>query len=170
MHTSRFLVVFDVDGTISPLPPRDGSGEPVWATPVAEPVLAALDELTSSPDVQVGWVTSWSPGMVRSLIEKRLDGRLDGRHLHHDEDWAPGWRARAVTKAVGRTGARAVVWFDDMAVRMTLTRTLERAGLSPAVLVIRPDEYTGITMRQARRAAQFVDDVRNAGPLERPTT
>ncbi|WP_157006473.1 hypothetical protein [Agromyces laixinhei] len=95
--------------------------------------------------------------MVRSLVEKRLDGRLDGRHLHDDDDWAPGWRARAVTKEVARVDARAVVWFDDMAVRATLMRTLERAGLSPAALVFRPDEYVGITMRQARRAAKFVE-------------
>ncbi|MGO2747928.1 MULTISPECIES: hypothetical protein [Microbacterium] len=142
----------------------------MWATPVAKPVVAALHELTTSPDVQVGWVTSWSPGMVQSLIERRLGGRLDGRHLHGDDDWAPGWRARAVTHAVERSGARAVVWFDDMAVRSTLMRTLERAGLSPAVLVIRPDEYTGITMRQVRRAAQFVADVRDAELLDRPTT
>lgn len=171
MRSSRILVVFDVDGTISPLPPRDGSGEPMWATPVAEAVLAALHELTSSsPDVLVGWVTSWSPSMVRSLIDNRLGGRLQGHHLHDNDDWAPGWRARAVTKAVTRTGARAVVWFDDMAVRMTLTHTLERAGLSPAVLVIRPDEYIGITMRQVRRAAQFVDDIRGAEPIDRPTS
>jgi hypothetical protein len=28
-------------------------------------------------------------------------------------------------------------------------------------LVIRPDKHTGITLRQARRAAQFVDDFRD---------
>jgi hypothetical protein len=161
MSSPRVLVVFDVDGTISPLPPRDGSSEPEWVTPVPEPVLAVLQELTTGPDVLVGWGTSWSPDMVRWLIDERLDGRLDGRHLHDDGDWAPGWRARSITRAVARTGARAVVWFDDMAVRATLTRTLERAGLSPAVLVIRPDKHTGITLRQARRAAQFVDDFRD---------
>jgi len=158
MRGAQVLVVFDVDGTISPLPPRDGSGEPMWATPIPESVLAALQELTTAPDVLVGWVTSWSPGMVRSLTERRLDGRLDGRHLHDDDDWARGWRARAVTKAVAITGAQAVVWFDDMAVRANLLRTLERAGLSLAVLVIRPDEYTGITLLQARRASRFVND------------
>lgn len=162
MRSSRVLVVFDVDGTISPLPPRDGPGEPKWVTPVAEPVLAALQELTTRPDVLIGWGTSWSPDMVRWLIDERLGGRLDGPHLHDDDDWAPGWRARSITRAVARTGAGAVVWFDDMAVRATLTRALERAGLGPAVLVIRPDEYTGIALRQARRAAQFLDDFRRA--------
>lgn len=154
----RVLVALDVDGTISPLPHHDGNGEPNFATPVAQDVLAALQALTAPADVQVGWVTSWSPTMVRWLITERLDGRLNGPHLHDSDDWAPGWRARAVTKAAANTGANAVVWVDDMAVRSTLMRSLTREGLSPAVLVIRPDKHTGVTLQQARRAARFVAD------------
>lgn len=162
MGSTRILVVLDVDGAVSPLQHHDVASEPNFATPVAEQVLAALQTLTAPADVHVGWVTSWSPKMIRWLIEERLDGRLDGPHLHDNDDWAPGWRARAVTRVVASTGARAVVWFDDMAVPATLTRTLGRARLNPAVLVIRPDKYTGITLQQASRAVRFVDGFRNS--------
>lgn len=161
MTTSpRALVVLDVDGTISTLPPRDGSGETLWATPVAEPVLADLHELVSRPDVMLGWVTSWVPGMLRWLVRARLTGRFDGPYLPDEDDWDRGWRARAIVKTVADTGVDAVVWIDDMAVRSTLMRGLGRAGLEPAVLVIRPDKYIGVTLRQVGHAARFIDAVR----------
>ncbi|MBD3941419.1 hypothetical protein IF188_06875 [Microbacterium sp. NEAU-LLC] len=156
----RVLVVLDVDGTISPIPPRDGSGEPVWATPVAEPVLAALHELVSRPGVMLGWVTSWAPGMLQWLVRERLGGRLDGPYLPDEDDWDRGWRARSIVETVADTGVDTVVWIDDMAVRSTLMRGLGRAGLEPAVLVIRPDMYIGVTLQQARHAARFIDAVR----------
>lgn len=156
----RVLVVLDVDGTISPIPPRDGSGEPRWATPVAEPVLAALHELVGRPGVTLGWVTSWAPGMLQWLVRERLGGRLDAPYLPDEDDWERGWRARAIVKTVAVTGVDAVVWIDDMAVRSTLMRGLGRAGLDPAVLVIRPDRYIGVTLRQVRHAARFIDAVR----------
>jgi hypothetical protein len=39
-------------------------------------------------------------------------------------------------------------------------RGLSRAGLDPAVLVIRPDKYTGVTLRQVRHAARFIEELR----------
>lgn len=151
------LVVLDVDGTISPISPRDGSGEPMWATPVAEPVLAALQELVSRPGVTLGWVTSWAPGMLQWLVRERLSGRLDAPYLPDEDDWERGWRARSIVKTVALTNVDAVVWIDDMAVRSTLVRGLARAGLDPAVLVIRPDKHVGVTLRQVRHAARLVD-------------
>lgn len=156
----RVLIVLDVDGTISPIPPRDGSGEPRWTTPVAEPVLAALHELVGRPGVMLGWVTSWAPGMLQWLVRERLGGRLDAPYLPDEDDWARGWRSRSIVKAVAETGVDAVVWIDDMAVRSTLMRGLARAGLDPAVLAIRPDRYIGVTLRQVRHAARFIDAVR----------
>lgn len=44
-----------------------------------------------------------------------------------------------------------------MAVRSTLMRGLARAGLDPAVLVIRPDKHVGVTLQQVRHAARFAD-------------
>lgn len=157
MTNPRVLVVLDVDGTISPVPPRDGSGEPMWATPVAELVLAELHELVSRPGVALGWTTSWGPGMLQWLVRERLGGRFDAPYLPDEEDWDRGWRARSIVKTVADTEIRAVVWIDDMAVRSTLMRALARAELDPAVLVIRPDTYTGVTLRQVRRAARFID-------------
>lgn len=164
MTTPRVLVVLDVDGTISPLPPRDGSRVPTWVAPVAEPVLAALHELTTRPDVMLGWTTSWRPGMLRWLVNERLGGRFEAPYLPDEDDWDRGWRARSIVKTVAATGVDAVVWIDDMAVRSTLVRGLSRAGLDPSTLVIRPDKYTGVTMRQVRHAARFVDEWIGSGP------
>lgn len=155
----RVLIVLDVDGTISPIPPRDGPAEPQWATPVAEPVLAELHELVSRPGVALGWATSWAPGMLRWLVRERLGGRFDALYLPDEEDWDRGWRARSIVKTVADTDVHAVVWIDDMAVRSTLMRGMTRAGLDPAVLVIRPDKYRGVTLRQVRHAARFIDAV-----------
>lgn len=157
MEQSQVLVVLDVDGTISPLPPRDGPRETTWVTPVAEPILAELHELVSRPGVAFGWTTSWVPGMLEWLVRERLSGRFDGPYLPDENDWEQGWRARSIVKAVANTEVRAVVWIDDMAVRSTLMRGLARAGSDPAVLVIRPDKHTGVTLRQVRHAARFID-------------
>ncbi len=154
----RVLVALDVDGTISPIPPGDGSGEPMWATPVAEPVLAALHELVGRAGVTLGWVTSWAPGMLLWLVRERLSGRFDAPYLPDEDDWERGWRSRSIVKAVAETRVDAVVWIDDMAIRSTLMRGLARAGLDPAVLVIRPDKHVGVTLRQVRHAARFVDE------------
>lgn len=159
----RVLVVLDVDGTISPLPHPDGSGEPAsHVIPVPEPVLAALHDLTTRPGIMLGWTTSWVPRMLRWLVNERLDGRFDGPYLPGDDNWDRGWRARSIVRTVADTGVDVVVWIDDMAVRSTLMRGLTRAGLGPAVLVIRPDKYTGVTLRQVRHAARFIDA--NQGP------
>lgn len=160
MANPRVLVVLDVDGTISPLPLGDGPREPMWVTPVAEPVLAALHELTTRPDVMLGWTTSWRPGMLRWLVNERLGSRFEAPYLPDEDDWDRGWRARSIVKTVAATGVETVVWIDDMAVRSTLMRGLARAGLEPAVLVIRPDKYTGVTLRQVRHAARFIDKQR----------
>lgn len=158
MELARVLVVLDVDGTISPFPPRDGSGEPMWATPVAEPVLAELHDLVSGPGVALGWTTSWLPGMLQWLVRERLGGRFDAPYLPDPDDWDRGWRARSIVRTVAETNVSAVVWIDDMAVRSTLTRGLARAGLDPEVLVIRPDAHTGVTLRQVRHAARFASE------------
>lgn len=158
MEHSLVLVVLDVDGTISPFPPPGGSGEPAsHVTPVAEPVLAALHDHTTRPGVMLGWTTSWMPRMLRWLVDERLDGRFDAPYLPGEDTWDRGWRARSIVRTVAEAGVSTVVWIDDMAVRSTLIRGLERAGLNPAVLVIRPDKYTGVTLRQVRHAARFID-------------
>ncbi len=152
------LVVLDVDGTVSPLPPRDGPGESMYATPVAEPVLAELHALISRPGVVLGWTTSWLPGMLGWLVRERLGGRFAAPYLPDEDDWGRGWRARSIVKTVAETNVSAVVWIDDMAVRSTLTRGLARAGLDPGLLVIRPYAYTGVTLRQVRHAARFASE------------
>lgn len=155
---SRVLLCLDVDGTISPIPPRDGPRETMWVTPIAEPVLAELHELACRSGVMLGWVTSWAPGMIQWLVKARLDGRFDAPCLPDEADWSRGWRARSIVKTVAEVGIDAVVWIDDKAVRSTLTRALARAGLDSAVLVIRPDEHVGLTLEDVRRAARFVDE------------
>lgn len=159
IDNARSLVVLDVDGTISPLPRSRGPREPLWVTPVAEPVLEALHDLVTRPGVMLGWTTSWRPGMLEWLIRERLSGRFDAPYLPDEDDWGRGWRARSIVGTVARTGVDAVVWIDDMAVRSTLMRGLKRAGLDPDVLVIRPDEHVGVTLRQVRHAARFVSEV-----------
>lgn len=155
----RVLVVLDVDGTISPIPPRDGPGDPMRVTPVAEPALAALHDLTTRRGVMLGWITTWVPRMLEWLVDERLGGRFDAPYLPDEDDWDRGWRARSIVKKVAATGVSAVVWIDDMAVRSTLMRGLARAGLDPAVLVIRPDKHVGVTLRQVRHAARFIDEL-----------
>lgn len=164
MTNPRVLVVLDVDGTISPLPPRDGQREPAWVVPVAEPVLAALHELTIRPEVILGWTTSWPPGMLRWLVNERLGGRFEAPYLPDEDDWGRGWRARSIVKTVATTGVDAVVWIDDMAVRSTLVRGLSRAGLDPSILVIRPDKHTGVTLRQVRHATRFIEERTESRP------
>ena len=156
--SSRVLLCLDVDGTICPVPPHDGPRASRWVTPVAEPVLAELHELACRSGVMMGWVTTWMPGMLEWLVKARLDGRFDAPYLPDEADRSRGWRARSIVKTVAEVGTDAVVWIDDAAVRSTLTRALARAGLDPAVLVIRPDERVGVTLRDVRRAARFVDE------------
>lgn len=158
MGTPHALVVLDVDGTISPLPPRGGPPEPMRVTPVAEPILTELHDLVTQRGVMLGWTTSWLPGMLEWLVRERLGGRFHAPYLPDKDDWDRGWRARSIVKTVADTGVDRVVWIDDMAMRSTLMRGLARAGLDPAVLVIRPDKYTGVTMRQVRHAARFVNE------------
>ncbi|MBS1906193.1 MAG: hypothetical protein JST33_06415 [Actinobacteria bacterium] len=156
-NNPRVLIVLDVDGTISPLPPPDGGSEPAFATPVEDRVIGALSEVAERDDVAVAWVTTWSPRMLRWLIDERLGHRLDGPHMGDGVDRTRGWRARAVANAVAAVGASAVVWIDDMAVRTTLERAIERAALDVDMLVIRPERYTGVTLRQAQRVRRFIE-------------
>lgn len=158
MTNARVLVVLDVDGTISPLPPRDGRRDPTWVVPVDDPVLAALHELTTRSEVMLGWVTSWVPRHAPMACQRAPGWPAEAPYLPDEDDWDRGWRARSIVKAVAATGVDAVIWIDDNAVRSTLVRGLSRAGLDPSILVIRTDKYTGVTLRQVRHAARSVDE------------
>ncbi|WP_454140737.1 hypothetical protein [Microbacterium lacticum] len=96
--------------------------------------------------------------MLRWLVNERLGGRFEAPYLPDEDDWGQGWRARSIVKTVAITGVDTVVWIDDMAVRSTLVRGLSRAGLDPSILVIRPDKHTGMTLRQVRHAARFIEE------------
>lgn len=180
---TRFDVVFDVDGVISPLsldnPAQTyrawwpdptftrAGGLSVWYSPT---LVARLNALTALPHVRPYWLTSWrgdAPTFLAPAIG--LDATawpvLDAPDTEaRTRDW---WKADALAAHLLISDADTVIWIDDD-IREWVEEHPEVPGLvkDPRVKAISPRTHLGLLPRHLDAIESLTGAAVNlAGPL-----
>lgn len=160
LHPS-VLLALDVDGTIARVYREeeyaDHANDPGWTSwmTVDDSVIDALDSVAKRSDVQVAWLTTWSPEQVGWLIRGPLVGKLVGPYVSHRNWPRSGWRLQSLVSFVREGRFSAVVWADDRA-DDEASRQLRRLVDVP-VLVVAPDKFLGLTQTDVAEIRRFVD-------------
>ena len=160
---SKVLIVLDVDGTIARLYSEDEreihAEDPGWTSWMAvdDAVVDALDAVATRPEVQVAWLTTWSPGQVSWLIDGPLRGRLAGPYVPHRNWPHAGWRVQSMISLVRSTRPAAVVWADDR-VDQHSERQL-KAMIATPTLVRCPNKFVGLTIGDIAEILRFLDGI-----------
>lgn len=162
------LVVLDVDGTVSPIPPQNYGKDERWqaryqwrsSMPFDDEMIAALDAQVARPGVSLAWLTSWPEYLLDNLVENALGGRLRGSYISPDPIPFGGiaWRTRSVFAHLATVGNPAVIWADDMQPKSGLSVRFDQAGHAKPRLFIRPQKQVGITRHDVDRIRRFIDD------------
>ena len=174
VDTTRPLLALDFDGVFNLFLP-DGEVGPArrhvrtahgrgYFIDFDPAIVAAVEQLITGLDLQIGWLTSWGPN-ARAFIEQAFDGALAGgfvlaKQPKRYRGVIPGdWKAVALAHRIATTGQRWV-WVDDEAIGVTGNEPGREHEFSDVPgLFVPTDPVTGLTLGQVEQIRAFLSAV-----------